>query len=112
MFCTKCGYNAGTAKFCPKCGNPLNPQPVQETPVQNEPVAQTVQSEPVEQQQFGTQSQFNETVQQQFGTQPQSGTVPPVNADVPRYQQAVANSSCYNSSYCGSGSSTRICSTS
>ena len=20
MFCTKCGYNAGTAKFCPKCG--------------------------------------------------------------------------------------------
>ena len=41
MFCTKCGYNAGTAKFCPKCGNPLNPQPVQETPVQNEPVAQT-----------------------------------------------------------------------
>ena len=70
MFCTKCGYNAGTAKFCPKCGNPLNPQPVQETPVQNEPVAQTVQSEPVE--------------QQQFGTQPQSGAVPPVNADVPR----------------------------
>lgn len=65
MFCTKCGYNAGTAKFCPKCGNPLNPQPVQETPVQNEPVAQTVQSEPVEQQQFGTQSQFNETVQPQ-----------------------------------------------
>ena len=88
MFCTKCGYNAGTAKFCPKCGNPLNPQPVQETPVQNEPVAQTVQSEPVAQQQFGTQSQFNETVQPQFGTQPQSGTVPPVNADVPRYQQA------------------------
>ena len=88
MFCTKCGYNAGTAKFCPKWGNPLNPQPVQEPPVQNEPVAQTVQSEPVEQQQFGTQSQFNETVQQQFGTQPQSGTVPPVNADVPRYQQA------------------------
>ena len=61
MFCTKCGYNAGTAKFCPKCGNPLNPQPVQETPVQNEPVAQTVQSEPVEQQQFGTQSQFNDS---------------------------------------------------
>ena len=50
MFCTKCGYNAGTAKFCPKCGNPLNPQPVQETPVQNEPAAQTVQSEPVAQQ--------------------------------------------------------------
>ena len=74
MFCTKCGYNAGTAKFCPKCGNPLNPQPVQETPVQNEPVVQTVQSEPV--------------VQQQFGTQPQSGAVPPVNADVPRYQEA------------------------
>ena len=101
MFCTKCGYNAGTAKFCPKCGNPLNPQPVQETPVQNEPVAQTVQSEPVEQQfgtqpqfnetvqqQFGTQPQFNETVQQQFGTQPQSGEVPPVNVDVPRYQEA------------------------
>ena len=58
MFCTKCGYNAGTAKFCPKCGNPLNPQPVQETPVQNEPVAQTIQSEPVEQQQFGTQPQL------------------------------------------------------
>lgn len=74
MFCTKCGYNAGTAKFCPKCGNPLNPQPVQETPVQNKPVVQTVQSEPV--------------VQQQFGTQPQSGAVPPVNADVPRYQEA------------------------
>ena len=74
MFCTKCGYNAGTAKFCPKCGNPLNPQPVQETPVQNEPVVQTIQSEPV--------------VQQQFGTQPQSGAVPPVNADVPRYQEA------------------------
>lgn len=66
----------------------FNPQPVQETPVQNEPVAQTVQSEPVAQQQFGTQPQFNETVQPQFGTQPQSGTVPPVNADVPRYQQA------------------------
>ena len=74
MFCTKCGYNAGTAKFCPKCGNPLNPQPVQETPVQKEPVVQTVQSEPV--------------VQQQFGTQTQSGAVPPVNADVPRYQEA------------------------
>ena len=74
MFCTKCGYNAGTAKFCPKCGNPLNPQPVQETPVLNEPIVQTVQSEPV--------------VQQQFGTQPQSGAVPPVNADVPRYQEA------------------------
>ena len=88
MFCTKCGYNAGTAKFCPKCGNPLNPQPVQETPVQNEPAAQTVQSEPVAQQQFGTQPQFNETVQQQFGTQPQSGEVPPVNVDVPRYQEA------------------------
>ncbi len=96
MFCTKCGYNAGTAKFCPKCGNPLNPQPVQETPVQNEPVAQTVQNEPVAQtvqsepveQQFGTQPQFNETVQQQFGTQPQSGAVPPVNVDVPRYQEA------------------------
>ena len=73
MFCTKCGYNAGTAKFCPKCGNPLNPQPVQETPVQNEPAPQTVQSEPVAQQQFGTQPQFNETVQPQFGTQPQSG---------------------------------------
>ena len=56
-FAQNCGYNAGTAKFCPKCGNPLNPQPVQETPVQNEPVAQTVQSEPVEQQQFGTQPQ-------------------------------------------------------
>ena len=74
MFCTKCGYNAGTAKFCPKCGNPLNPQPVQETPVQNEPAVQTVQSEPV--------------AQQQFGTQPQSGAVPPVNVDVPRYQEA------------------------
>lgn len=82
MFCTKCGYNAGTAKFCPKCGNPLNPQPVQETPVQNEPAPQTVQSEPVAQQQFGTQPQFNETVQ------PQSGAVPPVNVDVPRYQEA------------------------
>lgn len=23
MFCTKCGYNAGDAKFCPKCGNSL-----------------------------------------------------------------------------------------
>ena len=56
----------GQLSFCPKCGNPLNPQPVQETPVQNEPVAQTVQSEPVVQQQFGTQPQFNETVQQQF----------------------------------------------
>lgn len=88
MFCTKCGYNAGTAKFCPKCGNPLNPQPVQETPVQNEPAPQTVQSEPVAQQQFGTQPQFNETVQPQFGTQPQSGAVPPVNVDVPRYQEA------------------------
>lgn len=88
MFCTKCGYNAGTAKFCPKCGNPLNPQPVQETPVQNEPAVQTVQSEPVAQQQFGTQPQFNETVQPQFGTQPQSGAVPPVNVDVPRYQEA------------------------
>ena len=93
MFCTKCGYNAGTAKFCPKCGNPLNPQPVQETPVQNEPVAQTVQSEPVAQQQFGTQPQFNETVQPQFGTQPQSGTVPPVNADVPRYQHSTVRHS-------------------
>lgn len=88
MFCTKCGYNAGTAKFCPKCGNPLNPQPVQETSVQNEPATQTVQSEPVAQQQFGTQPQFNETVQPQFGTQPQSGAVPPVNVDVPRYQEA------------------------
>ncbi len=66
MFCTKCGYNAGTAKFCPKCGNPLNPQPAQETPVQSEPVVQPVQSEP----------------------QPQFGAVPPVNGDVPRYQQA------------------------
>ena len=102
MFCTKCGYNAGTAKFCPKCGNPLNPQPVQETPVQSEPVAaqpvqetpvqsepvaaQPVQSQPV--QQFGTQPQFNAASQQQFGTQPQFGAVPPVNGNVPRYQAA------------------------
>ena len=100
MFCTKCGYNAGTAKFCPKCGNPLNPQPVQETPVQSEPVAAQpvqetpvqsepvaaqpvqetpVQSEPVAAQpvqsqpvqQFGTQPQADVTPQQQFGTQPQ-----------------------------------------
>ena len=100
MFCTKCGYNAGTAKFCPKCGNPLNPQPVQETPVQSEPVAAQpvqetpvqsepvaaqpvqetpVQSEPVAAQpvqsqpvqQFGTQPQAYVTPQQQFGTQPQ-----------------------------------------
>ncbi len=101
MFCTKCGYNAGTAKFCPKCGNPLNPQPVQETPVQSEPVAaQPVQSQPVQQfgtqpqadvtpqQQFGTQPQFNAASQQQFGTQPQFGAVPPVNGNVPRYQAA------------------------
>ena len=116
MFCTKCGYNAGTAKFCPKCGNPLNPQPVQETLVQSETVAaqpvqetsvqsepvaaQPVQSQPVQQfgtqpqadvtpqQQFGTQPQFNAASQQQFGTQPQFGAVPPVNGNVPRYQAA------------------------
>lgn len=35
MFCTKCGYNAGDAKFCPKCGNALAQQaaPVDVTPV-------------------------------------------------------------------------------
>ena len=110
MFCTKCGYNAGTAKFCPKCGNPLNPQPVQETSVQSESVVQQpvqetpVQSEPVvqqpvqetpvqpvqsavPQQQFGTQPQVNASPQQ-FGAQPQFGAVPPVNGDVPRYQAA------------------------
>ncbi|MDO5339166.1 MAG: zinc ribbon domain-containing protein [Eubacteriales bacterium] len=70
MFCTKCGYNAGTAKFCPKCGNPLNPQPVEETPVQSEPVTESVQSAP------------------QQEAQPQFGAVPPVNGDVPRYQEA------------------------
>ncbi len=98
MFCTKCGYNAGTAKFCPKCGNPLNPQPVQETPVQSEPVVQPVQSEPVVQPVQSAPQQeaqpqgnaaFQQTdVQQQFGTQPQFGAVPPVNGDVPRYQEA------------------------
>lgn len=96
MFCTKCGYNAGTAKFCPKCGNPLNPQPVQEAPIQSESVAAQpvqdtpVQSEPVQQQ--AVQPQVNEAAQQsgtqQFGTQQQFGTVPPVNGEVPRYQEA------------------------
>lgn len=83
MFCTKCGYNAGTAKFCPKCGNPLNPQPVQETPVQSEPVAQPVQSATQQEAQPQGNAAFQQTdVQQQFGA------VPPVNGDVPRYQQA------------------------
>ena len=31
MFCTKCGFNAGNAKFCPKCGNALV-KPVSEQP--------------------------------------------------------------------------------
>ena len=44
MFCTKCGYNAGDAKFCPKCGNPLA---VQATPVQ-EPVVEQPQAAPVQ----------------------------------------------------------------
>ena len=66
MFCTKCGYNAGTAKFCPKCGTPLAApqnvqaettkpvetpvQPVQETPVQpvQETPVQPVQETPVQ----------------------------------------------------------------
>lgn len=87
MFCTKCGYNAGTAKFCPKCGTPLvAPQNVQaettkpvETPVQ--PVQETpvepVQETPV-QPQFGYQ-------QPQFGAgQPQFG----YNAAAPGYQEA------------------------
>ena len=100
MFCTKCGYNAGTAKFCPKCGSPLNPQPAQETPVQpvqetpvQETPVQPVQETPVQetpvQPQFGaTQPQFGAT-QPQFGAaQPQFGAVPPYNGDIPRYQPA------------------------
>ena len=91
MFCTKCGYNAGTAKFCPKCGNPLNPQPAQEAPVQSEPVAEPVQSEPVAES-VAEPVQNEQAPQQQFTTQPQFGTqlgaVPPVNGDVPRYQEA------------------------
>ena len=107
MFCTKCGYNAGTAKFCPKCGSPLNPQPAQETPVQpvqetpvQETPVQPVQETPVQetpvQPQFGaTQPQFGATqpqfgaTQPQFGAaQPQFGAVPPYNGDIPRYQPA------------------------
>lgn len=35
MFCPKCGYDAGNAKFCVKCGSPMNA----ETPlIQKEPV--------------------------------------------------------------------------
>ncbi|MGN0317494.1 MAG: hypothetical protein ACI4E1_06090 [Lachnospira sp.] len=33
MFCQKCGFNAGTAKFCPKCGNMLVKPETQATPV-------------------------------------------------------------------------------
>ena len=106
MFCTKCGYNAGTAKFCPKCGNPLNPQPVQETPVQSEPVAaqpvqetpvqsepvaaQPVQETPVQSEPVAAQPVQETPVQsepvaaqpvqsqpvQQFGTQPQADVTP------------------------------------
>ncbi len=102
MFCTKCGYNAGTAKFCPKCGNPLNPQPVaaqpvqetpvqsepvaaqpvQETPVQSEPVAAQpvqetpVQSEPVAAQPVQETPVQSQPLQQQFGTQPQVNAAP------------------------------------
>ena len=96
MFCTKCGYNAGTAKFCPKCGNPLNPQPVQETPVQSEPVAaQPVQETPVQETQVQSEPVAAQPVQetpvqsepvaaqpvqsqpvQQFGTQPQADVTP------------------------------------
>ena len=32
MFCTKCGYNAGTAKFCPKCGEKLEINNEEEKP--------------------------------------------------------------------------------
>ena len=102
MFCTKCGYNAGTAKFCPKCGSPLNPQPVQETPVQETPVQETqetpvqpVQETPVQPQFGATQPQFGAAqpqfgaAQPQFGAaQPQFGAVPPYNGDIPRYQPA------------------------
>ncbi len=31
MFCTKCGFNAGESKFCPKCGSPLKKAPNAET---------------------------------------------------------------------------------
>ncbi len=87
MFCTKCGYNAGTAKFCPKCGNPLNPQPVQESPVQSEPDVQPVQSAPQQVVQPQVNADFQQPGAQQFETQPQFGAVPPVNGDVPRYQE-------------------------
>ncbi|MDD6334457.1 MAG: hypothetical protein PUB04_08385 [Clostridia bacterium] len=113
MFCTKCGYNAGTAKFCPKCGSPLNPQPAHETPVQPaqetpvqpaqetpvQPVQETpvqpVQETPVQPAQETPVQPVQETpvqpvqetpVQSQFGTaQPQFGTAQPQFGTVPPY---------------------------
>ena len=38
MFCQKCGTDVGGAKFCPKCGNPINAQNnVQGRPQTNQP---------------------------------------------------------------------------
>ena len=89
MFCSKCGYDAQNAKFCPKCGNPIKiTQPQQETvtPQQSVQPQGTVQSQQTgaqsqqfgaQPQQFGTQPQQTGTQPQQFGAQPQQfGTQP------------------------------------
>ncbi len=76
MFCSKCGYDAQNAKFCPKCGNPIKiTQPQQETvtPQQSVQPQGTVQPQQTgaQSQQFGTQSQQTGAQSQQFGAQPQ-----------------------------------------
>lgn len=85
MFCTKCGFNAGEAKFCPKCGNtlsvnveklqpeqPMQPiQPVQlvqpEQPIQqsqNEIPYQTVQLDNMQYQQAQQMNNAYQPIQQ------------------------------------------------
>lgn len=40
MFCKKCGTDAGEAKFCPNCGNPMNAQTNAQANVQTQPPVQ------------------------------------------------------------------------
>ena len=92
MFCSKCGYDAQNAKFCPKCGNPIKiTQPQQETvtPQQSVQPQGNVQSQQTgaQPQQFGTQSQQFGAQPQQFGTQPQQfGTQPQMGMPQPQSQ--------------------------
>lgn len=105
MFCTKCGFNAGDAKFCSKCGAPINKaqeqaQAVEQTPVAEQPAEQVVepqiQFEVPPQQPQADYSQLQAGYSQAQAEYSQAGYSQPQQANVqPEFNQPQFNSMPY-----------------